>query len=122
MVEQFFVCGYVVVCVEGCSQEVFEKYLVKQCMQCCVVFEMLYFMSFLFILSCIDLIVMVLYVIGYVYVVEYVFIVFVEFLFVLLCFDLKQYWYCKYYNDLCIVWLCGVVVLLFNDEQDEWLK
>lgn len=117
--KQFMELEHAVVSAEGRSQEVFERYLLKQGIRRKVVLNTPHFMSIPAIISKSDLVATVPLAVGTWFAASAP-IRMVRPPFDIPTFDLRQHWHRRFNADPQSKWLRALVSRLFNDAEDEW--
>ena len=117
--KKFMELDHAVVIAEGRSQEVFERYLVKQGVHRKVVLNTPHFMSIPAIISKSDLVATVPLAVG-AWFAESAPVRLVRPPFDIPTFDLRQHWHRKFNADPQNKWLRALVYRLFNAAEDEW--
>ncbi|CAN5598318.1 LysR family transcriptional regulator [soil metagenome] len=117
--KQFMELGHAVVRAEGRSQEVFERFLLKEGIRRRVVLNTPHFMSIPLIIAKSDLVATVPLAVGTSFA-QTQQIRLVKPPFAIPSFDLRQHWHRRVHSDPQSKWLRSSVHSLFNDTLDEW--
>jgi DNA-binding transcriptional LysR family regulator len=117
--KQFVELGHAVVRAEGRSQEVFERFLLKEGIRRRVVLNTPHFMSLPAIIAKSDLVATVPLAVGTAFA-QAAQVRLVRPPFAIPSFDLKQHWHRRFNSDPQSKWLRALVYTLFNESADEW--